>query len=92
MKITSFYKDICGFIMNKNLFLQNFLYKDRIEQLLSNVFFLFEKPMTLIICGPTGSGKTYWVHKIMKEALFASHPSPKHFITFMENPSHLLQI
>lgn len=40
--------------------------------------FYLKHPFTMTISGPTGSGKTFWVQKLIKEALFASHPSPKH--------------
>lgn len=40
--------------------------------------FYLKHPFTMTISGPTGSGKTHWVQKMIKEALFISHPSPKH--------------
>ena len=36
----------------------------------------------MTISGPTGSGKTQWDQKLIKEALYASHPSPKHIYYF----------
>ena len=55
------------------------LYKDTTKKKLLNMYsFYLKHPFTMIISGPTGSGKTCWVQKMIKEALFASHPSPKH--------------
>ena len=35
-------------------------------------------PFTMVVSGPTSSGKTTWVQQLIKNALFAVHPSPKH--------------
>ena len=36
---------------------------------------LFESGSPIIISGPTGSGKTYWTHKLLSNEMFTEHVS-----------------